>query len=170
MPRPSKGTDVHIYNSLDYIIPTLCRLHIHPNVITSISVLKNVKLFYVLKNPSQYSIFILFISHAILDCLDGELARQCNKTSDFGAHLDAFADHMFLAIVTAFMLSHVSRIRYDIPSVVICFFLISLWTVYGLDFNPTTHQIKGGIPEFIITNTVLLTVLLYFFFISFFNI
>jgi phosphatidylglycerophosphate synthase len=110
----------------------------------------------------------MFISHAILDCLDGELARQCNKTSDFGAHLDAFADHMFLAIVAAFMLSRF--IRYDIQSVIICFFAILFWSIYGLNFNPTTHVIKGDLPKFIITNTVLLSVLLYFFLISFFNI
>lgn len=170
MPRPSKGTDVHIYNSLDYIVPTLCRIHMHPNIITSISLLTKIKLFSVLKNPTQLSVLFFFVTHAILDCLDGEVARQCNKTSKFGAHLDTFTDHIYFAIIAAFMLSRISPFKYNTSTVFMCFILVFLWNVYGLNFDPTNHNIQGDLPLLLHDNSVLVTILFYLFFIYFFEI
>ena len=101
MPRPETGTDTYVYNELDKLVPTFCKYNIHPNVITIVSLLSNKVLFEALKNISKNKtlIFALMLSHGILDCLDGEVARGCKKYSKLGSFLDEFNDTLFYSII-----------------------------------------------------------------------
>ena len=93
MPRPTEGFDVHIYKLLDPIVPFFCKLNIHPNVVTLFALALN--LFVFKNNPSiLLALFIL-----LLDFLDGEVARQCKKSSKTGAVIDSINDSIFMAII-----------------------------------------------------------------------
>ena len=93
MPRPTEGFDVHIYKMLDPIVPFFCKLNIHPNVVTLFALAPN--LFVFKNNPSiLLALFIL-----LLDFLDGEVARQCKKSSKTGAVIDSINDSIFMAII-----------------------------------------------------------------------
>lgn len=93
MPRPTEGFDVHIYKMLDPIVPFFCKLNIHPNVVTLFALALN--LFVFKNNPSiLLALFIL-----LLDFLDGEVARQCKKSSKTGAVIDSINDAIFIAII-----------------------------------------------------------------------
>ena len=93
MPRPTRGFDVHIYKLLDPIVPFFCKLNIHPNFVTFFSLALN--LFVFKNNPS----FLLGLFILLLDFLDGEVARQCKKTSKTGAVIDSINDAIFLSII-----------------------------------------------------------------------
>lgn len=93
MPRPTEGFDVHIYKLLDPIVPFFCKLNIHPNFVTLFALALN--LFVFKNNPSiLLALFIL-----LLDFLDGEVARQCKKSSKTGAVIDSINDAIFIAII-----------------------------------------------------------------------
>ncbi len=93
MPRPTEGFDVHIYKLLDPIVPFFCKLNIHPNFVSLFALSLN--LFVFKNNPS----FLLGLFILLLDFLDGEVARQCKKTSKTGAVIDSINDAIFLSII-----------------------------------------------------------------------
>ena len=100
MTRPNEGFDVNIYNFLEPIVPFFCKLNIHPNFITLVGLLLNLSL---LGNfASHYKMIIVIISR-LLDCLDGEVARKCDKQSKFGAWFDVISDLIFNTIIFMFI-------------------------------------------------------------------
>ena len=110
MPRcfNKNAIDFYIYNLFDYIVPTICKLDIHPNIIT-LSGLIPIYYFYIdmRYNNKPYRALLWLLLTQIIDCLDGEVARQCNKQTNFGSKFDGFVDsirlsiciHLFLIIV-----------------------------------------------------------------------
>lgn len=49
-----------------------------------------------LNNWSTKTMVLLIIFRSFLDCLDGAVARKCNKFSEFGGKLDANGDILFV--------------------------------------------------------------------------
>ena len=106
MPEPySKESVDHIllYPLCKKISEKYCK-DIHPNVITIVNFILGILLIYYLyitkfdiPIDDMIIVVILFILRAILDGLDGTVARMYNKTSKIGEKLDEWSDIIFFA-------------------------------------------------------------------------
>lgn len=67
-----------------------------PNHITVINFILSLYIIYsICKKKYNLSILLLFMFiRTCLDCLDGAIARKCNKTSELGKYLDVFSDNI----------------------------------------------------------------------------
>ena len=127
MPRPTEGFDVHVYKLLDPIVPLFCKLNIHPNVVTLFALALN--LFVFKNNPSiLLALFIL-----LLDFLDGEVARQCKKSSKTGAVIDSINDAVFLSIIA------LNILRLDVSFLNI-FIFASIRLIISASLNDITNH------------------------------
>ena len=97
MPRPTQGTDVHVYNFIDHLTPFFCRNNIHPNVVTLFGTALNFLVLSPRLTPVQK--IAVVVSVRFLDCLDGQIARQCKKSSTLGSYLDTAMDVTALATI-----------------------------------------------------------------------
>jgi phosphatidylserine synthase len=88
------STDYYLYKFLNKLAKRIC--WIHPNVITIIA---GLMIFPIISNilydGDVWYLILLFLVRHILDCLDGSVARKCNKVSKFGAYLDLSFDYIF---------------------------------------------------------------------------
>ena len=48
-----------------------------------------------IRNKQIYNVLFLILFRHFIDCLDGQVARKCNKVSEFGNYLDIFTDMLF---------------------------------------------------------------------------
>ena len=97
MPEPNSiySTDMYIYK---YIFNPIAEnnCNFEPNYITFIAILLTIPTVYgLLNNWSTLSLVLLVMFRASLDCLDGAVARKCNKMSEFGHKLDQYGDIIF---------------------------------------------------------------------------
>jgi len=106
MPRPQKNsTDDYLFYSIaDKITPKLCGL-ISPNAITLLGFIPTfmlMKNFYYSKGLIDFGVWMWL--YYFLDCLDGQLARDCNQTTIHGAFLDEICDLIkFSLLVSVFV-------------------------------------------------------------------
>ena len=158
MPRPESGTDVHVYKALDKIVPNFCKYNIHPNVITVGSLLSKKILFEALQNvpKNKTLIFALMLSHGILDCLDGEVARGCNKYSKLGSRLDFLNDSIFMSIILVLLLSRKYKIKYNVKNIAIATCILTTFFIVFAEFNVDDHSMKSPITKFVHDNSVLM--------------
>jgi len=158
MPRPESGTDVYVYNALDKVVPFFCKYNIHPNVITIGSLLSNKILFEALKNIPKNKTLIcaLMLSHGILDCLDGEVARGCKNYSKLGSRLDYFNDQLFMSIILVLLISKKCKIKYTVQNIVIMIGMLSTFHVVFSGFNIDNHSMESPLANFMHDNSVLL--------------
>ena len=102
MPSPTdaNSSDAYLYNNfLNPLAKNLC--FIHPNYVTIANMGLIIPLVYSILNRWSFSIFIIIIFvRALLDCLDGAIARACNTTSKLGALLDRIGDSTALISVS----------------------------------------------------------------------
>ena len=132
MPRPTQGTDIHVYNFIDHLTPFFCRNNIHPNVIT---ITGGIASFLVLSprlTPLQKVAVVAFVR--FLDCLDGEVARQCKKTSKIGAYLDSAMD--VIALSTIWMVAF--KIKPTVRNISLMF--VAIWVIATGFVDPLTHD------------------------------
>ena len=75
-----------------------------PNIVTILALCFGLSAMrYALSDRWELSVSFIVIA-AILDGLDGRLARLLNATSDFGAHLDSLVDFVNFGVAPAFVL------------------------------------------------------------------
>ena len=88
------STDYYLYKFLNKLAKRIC--WIHPNIIT---IGAGLMIFPIISNilydGNVWYLIVLFLIRHILDCLDGSVARKCNKSSKFGAYLDLSFDYIF---------------------------------------------------------------------------
>ncbi len=110
--------------------------NIHPNILTSISLLCNVALYFILARAFIHhrnldvGVFTgVLITRCLTDILDGAVARKYKKTSQFGGLLDTLGDVTFMLLVTYFVC-----IWFNV-SCGLCwvFAAISAYVIYSLD-------------------------------------
>lgn len=133
-------SDKPIYYLLDnYISPCLC--FIHPNIITILggilSIFLCINIIY--KKDILVAILLAFLIQ-LCDCLDGSIARTCNKQSKFGALLDNTVDILKFTIITLSFLIVLfqfkfTSVHYIVVSFVIIFmiYFIIMWFVKEKD-------------------------------------
>jgi len=106
MPEPTSvyATDKYIYNY--FVNPLASKLcFLEPNYITILAILLTIPVMYgLLNNWSTQTMVLLIIFRAYLDCLDGAIARKCNKFSEFGAKLDYQGDNLFSSLYVISMI------------------------------------------------------------------
>jgi len=105
------STDYYLYKGLNKIAPGMCWLS--PNIVTLISALLIIPIIInILKDQSALVFIILLLVRHILDCLDGTIARKCEKTSTIGAYLDMVFDYIFfLALYIAILYKIMNNAR-----------------------------------------------------------
>lgn len=92
-------------NSDDWIINNICKKHlpwfckanVHPNSITFLAVVLSAALPFLHIYGLHWFVVIALILRQLCDCLDGAVARECDKTSKLGGFLDSFADGIAVA-------------------------------------------------------------------------
>jgi len=158
MPRPETGTDKYVYRALDKIVPMFCKYKIHPNVITVGSLISNKVLYEALKNvpKNKRLIFGLMLSHGILDCLDGEVARGCKKYSKLGSRLDYINDQIFMSIILLLVMNRKYNIKYSIKNIIIMTVVLSIFQVVFSGINIDDHKIDSPIAKCIHDNSILM--------------
>lgn len=88
------------------LLPIAKRINVNPNLLTVLSIILTLgSAYYILKSELVVAA-ALFLVGAILDALDGMVAREHHRTTKFGAFFDQFADRindgaMVIAIVLA---------------------------------------------------------------------
>ena len=149
MPRPESGTDVVIYEVIDKVVPFLCDKNVHPNVITFTGFLLN---FVLLSSVSPNYKILVVVMNRLLDCLDGEVARKCDKKSVMGSYMDSISDILFMSIMTLFIF----RIRQTYKNITVTLLVIFLTSLLFIDHS--THQISPVI-SCIHDNTMLVSIM-----------
>ena len=110
MPAPigTYNTDRFIYTLTNLVSPTLC--FVDPNLVSVFSFLMVFPILHNFHNgrPS-YELVVLSIIKQFLDCLDGSIARNCNKSTAFGAKLDIVMDILSFLVLSVYVLWCISK-------------------------------------------------------------
>ena len=103
MPSPltSFSTDQFVY---DYVCNPLAKqlCFVDPNVISAMGFLLVIPIIHnILTNRSTVELVLLMVLKGIIDCLDGSVARNCNKCTKLGAVLDILFDTFSIVLISA---------------------------------------------------------------------
>ena len=153
MPRPTSGSDAAVYSVL---VEPLARNM--PNLVTTVGI---VVAFYLARNLAQggsmRNAILLASTMAVLDCLDGAIARTCGLSSKFGATYDVVADvlknAMCLAGIVLYMRAH--GMRWDIVLFGTAVLSTSAYFAYR---HMTQPGRSTALQQFFYDNTVLITI------------
>lgn len=102
MPAPTSpySTDHYLYK---YVYTPLAKniCFIHPNYISLANILISIPLvvYALLNRWSLGAIVAVFLFHIFIDCMDGAVARACDKKSKLGAALDVAGDLLFILAI-----------------------------------------------------------------------
>ena len=144
-----------MYNPMKkYITPFFCKYNIHPNYVTIFAMLLNIVLYYKLKNYYNYNfnlkndkIFIIILIYIMcfFDCLDGSIARNCNKHSELGGFLDITNDNIRWAILISFgILKYFNYKVFNFYFIYIIFTILFLFE-YMCEFDFSSHKSQSDI-------------------------
>ena len=159
MPDPiSKySTDKFFY---DYLCKPLAQkiCFIHPNVITIIGFLFTFPIIYNILYKGNYFVFVILVfTRYYLDCLDGSLARTCNKTSKLGSILDNVLDNISNVIIITFLwyIFRDSPVSIIFPFCIFIFTYICLFTFNNPDNKVNTIKSFSILAVFFHDNYIL---------------
>ena len=76
------------------LLPIAKRINVNPNLLTVLSILLTLGSAYYILNSKLVVAAALFLVGALLDALDGMVAREHHRTTKFGAFFDQFADRL----------------------------------------------------------------------------
>ncbi len=92
-----------------------CDRNIHPNVLTALALGLSAAIPYFHLNRRTWAVVAAILLRQLLDCLDGEVARRCRKTSSLGALLDSISDGVFYWALISIVMSFFAR---SLPGVI----------------------------------------------------
>lgn len=145
--------------------------NIHPNIISIISIVCNIALYFILapslENQQIHvgAFTIVLIMRCLTDILDGAVARKYNKTSRLGGLLDTLGDVMLLLL-----LGYYGCRRYDLHFG-LCWVLLGviIGSIYSLDLyhdHAAAKMYEGHVGRqmlaFLTNNTVIVFAVVYF--------
>ena len=150
------NTDAYFYDYINSISnDKIC--YLVPNHITILNFIFSLYIAYsICKKKYNLSILLLFMFiRIILDCLDGAVARKCNKTSELGKYLDVFSDTTFHILLTIILYINIKPkykwIKNIIPFIIM-FIIYSGYSCLYYDYE----IFKTRFGTFIYNNTILL--------------
>ena len=158
MPCPidENSSDAFIYNNiLNPLSKNIC--FIHPNYVTIINMLIIIPLVYSILYKWSFPIFITIIFiRAVLDCLDGSIARTCNTTSDVGALLDRIGDSLASLCATTSLI-YLIYLKYGKKSFIyiFIFMLFVLSNVIYVNYKLENKEKLTGIYKCVHDNYIL---------------
>lgn len=151
-------TVISFINSLILINPKLTDMSIKnniPNFITLLNLLAGIISIYLgMKGELQLAASLIFLA-AILDFLDGMLARVLNAKSAIGAQLDSLADIVSFGVAPAFVFFHTIEMVIEMQNkpelgyLAFAVFIVPLFSAYRLaKFNIDEEQASTfkGLP------------------------
>jgi phosphatidylglycerophosphate synthase len=94
-----------IQKTLSPHIRKFCDWNIHPNVVTGISLVMAAAIPFFHHNRLPWGVVASIVGRQLLDCLDGEIARGCGKTTSLGALLDSISDGVFYLALISLLVS-----------------------------------------------------------------
>ena len=132
---------------------------IHPNYITIANLFMLIPIAYgLLHRWSLGSIIALAFVRGSLDCLDGAVARSCNKTSEFGKYLDIAVDNISV-IILLFVISYIIVKNHSFTPKTVGFISMFLAIIAAAAYCTTTllqnNAASSKFVQFIHDNTVL---------------
>ena len=121
------GTDLEdyisefMYNISDKISPSLLKLNITPNIITTIRFIALFIAIYIAHTKNNRKIIaIIIISFYFMDCLDGHFARKYNMITEFGDYYDHIVDILGIVLLVFYVLKYIK----DQSLLIVFFFLL----------------------------------------------
>jgi CDP-diacylglycerol--glycerol-3-phosphate 3-phosphatidyltransferase len=125
------GSDNIIYYITNKISPYLCVTS--PNLISVIGFLFVFPILYNYSyNRSMIELMILAFMRQFFDCLDGSVARVCNKTTKFGAKLDISLDVLTYVLLGIYLAYRIIYIPPKNKFKILILILLILSTLYSL--------------------------------------
>ena len=129
MPEPFNkwSSDYPIYR---YVLNPLARkiCFVHPNIVTLACGLTTIPIVLnIINNGSSAALVFWFVLKALLDCLDGSIARSCNKSSKLGAFLDIFDDSFSSILITCSVIYVILKRRLFTPIHIGLGIVCALW-------------------------------------------
>jgi len=130
-----------------------CQTNITPNMVTYTGIVFSIGALYTLvSQPCNWQWFacLVFI-RTLLDAMDGSIARKCGTTSNFGAQLDRYHDHIFATCVMTIgaYRAYVNRSAYTLPVLAIVMIVVlssilesstnGTWASNDLVFKPVLY-------------------------------
>tara|TARA_B110000208_G_scaffold12418_1_gene15267 strand:- start:4952 stop:5470 length:519 start_codon:yes stop_codon:yes gene_type:complete len=130
---------------------------LEPNHVTLFNMLVTVVIGYLLYYKYNIKLLLLLtVFRGILDCLDGGIARKCNKMSKLGKYLDIIGDFFFTFTIIIILLKNIN-IKYNYLKKYI--YIICLYIIYGsINVLFTNYDIfnKNFITKLIHDNLILI--------------
>ena len=94
-----------VQKTLSSHLHIFCDWNIHPNAISGLSLAVAAAIPFLHYRRLLWWVAASIVLRQILDCLDGEVARRCHKTSKAGAMLDAIGDTVFFFVLLTLLIS-----------------------------------------------------------------
>ena len=119
------------YSIIDFLVPYLIKLNVHPNLITLLGFIPIYFIYINILEKKTLSVYLFAYINYMLDCLDGELARKSGKTSKLGGYLDTLHD-----LTSIFSLLYLILKWKAIP--ILLFFALIIILIFKM--NIITHE------------------------------
>lgn len=167
MPAPISNfsTDKFFY---DYVCNPLAKkiCFISPNVISLFCFSLIFPIVYnIYKERSLKELLILVFLKKILDCLDGSVARNCNKTSKEGALLDILCDYVSMLLFISVVVIKISQskkrfwLKFLLTIILISIVAQSMISLQKEIDDQHKDRFKKSIDIFLHDNTILLNLI-----------
>lgn len=161
MPVPINrfSIDRIVYNSLNKST-FLCKLK--PNYITLFNILLTIAIIYLFYIKKYLGLLLLIVViNRILDCLDGIVARKCNKYSKLGNYLDHINDTILMVFVLLIILYKYPTISIYVRSFIIIFLVyvtfLSSISIFSKEKTQYSLIYNNKFYIFLHDNTIIIT-------------
>lgn len=166
------STDYYVYN---YVVNPIAKriCFISPNLITFLGLLLTIPICQNLLNKGSTTEFMcLVLLRYFMDCLDGSVARKCNKKSKFGAIFDIVSDtisNLIIALLILYIIIKTKKnvllntiIILSIISVIINIYMVLKYEIFndrsGSLKNNSSHYFDNKIIKLIHDNMLILII------------
>jgi phosphatidylglycerophosphate synthase len=99
------------HDCLGAAVRSLCPTPVHPNFITAVGFVATLALLPAHAAGAWGLVLLLLFARTACDCLDGEVARACDKRTRLGGYLDTLSDTVFGAIMAYIFATFFTRSR-----------------------------------------------------------
>ena len=157
------------------LVNFMCKIGVHPNFITFLSLVCGLSALFFHIKRQYWVVASLIVLRTAFDCIDGEVARECNKMSKFGSFFDGAADQAFYLITVTYIFSDACRAPW---ALVIGIAIVLEYVTFVLPSGELYNAFKAatlakdgrmsGPAPFIINNTMLIFVVLSVMYLTYF--